>query len=284
MIENEEAKSKTEQRYLNGRNDLTVAIDYFRECMKRELHVCLPACIYSYDRSTHTATVMPLVKQALYDGKWYYLRRQLMKVTVRTIQCGGFTVDFPLYVGDTGWVISSDRNTMYLKQNGSLTNSVLATDRPIQIVEDEYQQQPGNFELHELPNGFFIPDNWGPWEPHRYKDNPGIAVGESFYIGSSMDTADPNEDPPYQDGLRYQNKTTSSLVLLPQGGGHLSSSGAGGSSNAHVTAEEDTAEMYATRTVYDDNEKVLGQLQSSITVNADDGVTIRQERRIKNGN
>lgn len=277
MIEQESVKTQTEQRFLNGRNDLTVALNYYQECINRNLHICFPACVYSYDRSTHRATVMPLVKQAFYDEKWFYLRRQPFEVSVRTIQAGGFSIDFPLFVGDTGWVFSSDRNTLFLKQNGSLTNSVLAKDRPIQIVEDEYQTQPADFQIHSLVNGFFIPDNWGPWEPHRFKDNPKLAVGEAFYIGASMDTPDPNPIDPYQDGLRYEGKTTSSLVLVPDGGGHLSSSGEGGNKNSHVSAEKDTARLYAEKPILDDDGERIGTLESSITVNSGEGITIRQD-------
>ena len=49
-------------------NDLRLAMEAFNLGMMRSLQICFPACVYSYDRSTHIAEVMPLVKQAFYNG------------------------------------------------------------------------------------------------------------------------------------------------------------------------------------------------------------------------
>ena len=160
----------------NAENDLRLAIQAHTLGMMRSLQICFPACVYSYNRKKHTVEVMPLVKQAFYNGRWHFLRRKPFEVAIRNIQCGGFTIDFPVYVGDTGWVFSSDRDTLLLKETGALTNSVLEGDRPIPIVEDEYQQVPYEPILHTFSRGFFIPDNWGKWETHRYKDNSAWSI------------------------------------------------------------------------------------------------------------
>ena len=188
MIEDNSPKAISE--FPLAPSDLKTAIRAHDIGMMRGLEICFPACVYSYDRATHTAEVMPLVKQGIYNKKWHYIRRKPFKVSVRNIQCGGFTIDFPLYIGDTGWVFSSDRDTVLLKQEGALTNSVLAQDRKLQIVEDEYQQQPNQPTLHSFINGFFIPDNWGKWETERYKDKQEVSIDSALYIGSSFDTDD----------------------------------------------------------------------------------------------
>lgn len=263
----------TETDFPNAVQDLRVAMQAHDLGLLRSLGICLPACVYSYDRSTHTAVVMPLVKQAFYNGKWEYIRKKTFKVSVRNIQCGGFTIDIPVFVGDTGWVFSSDRDTLLVKQEGTLTNSVLDRDRPIAIVEDDYQQKPNTPTLHSFVHGFFIPDNWGGWETNRYKDNPGIAVGTSLYIGSSMDTNDnrnDTEDKIYQKGDGYEKKTTSSIVLNSGGGVTVaSSSDTLTNQNAHVTVEKNkfSAEANDLRNKY----------SSSIDVDATTGILIRQD-------
>lgn len=250
--------------------DLTAAVRAFRLDIERGLEVCFPACIYSYDRSSHTATVMPLVKMGYFYNQWYYMRRGVFSVSVRNIQCGGITIDIPLFVGDTGWVISSDRDTMLLKQHGSLTNSVLAHDRPIAMVENDYQTEPNRPTLHTLSQGFFIPDNWGAWQHHRYKDNPTISVGNACYIGSSFDTEDENKKDVGQKGDEYEKKSTSSIVVQPSGGVFMASSvEEEQKQSCLVEASGKTAAISAT----DMKENKM----SSITVDAQEGVIIRQD-------
>lgn len=254
-------------------NDARIALEAFSQGIFRSLQICFPACVYSYDRSNHTAEVMPLVKQAFYNGAWNYIRRKPFKVTVRNIQCGGFTIDIPVFVGDTGWVFSSDRDTLLVKQEGSLTNSVLEKDRPIAIVEDDYQQKPHQPILHDFSRGFFIPDNWGGWETNRYKDNPEIAVANGLYIGSSMDTNDNRNDTKdkiYQKGDGYEKKTTSSIVLNSGGGVTVaSSSDTVTSQNAHMTVEKNKFSAEAN--------DLKNKFSSAMTVDAETGILIRQD-------
>ena len=254
--------------------DIRLALEAFRDGIYRNFKVCFPACVYSYDKSTHKADVMPLVKQAYYNGKWNYIRRGIIKgVSVRAIQCGGFTIEIPLHIGDTGWVFSSDRDTQLIKKEGTLTNSVLAGNRTLPILEDDYQQEPNQMTLHDFTQGFFLPDNWGRFEDWRYKDNPNIAVGEALYIGSSMDTNDekaPTEEKPYQNGSAYEGKVTSSLVLLSNGGATLASASDNETNqNAHVSVDSNKVEMVAE----DNNEERI----STVQLDTENGISIRQD-------
>ena len=218
MIDDKAPNSISE--FANADTDPGVALKAFRKGLERELQICFPACVYSYDRYTHMAEVMPLVKAGYFTGNRYeFIRRKPITVAVRQICCGGVVVDFPLYVGDTGWVISSDRDTSLLKQYGALTASALSEERTIKVLEDEYQQVPNQPKIHDFTQGFFIPDNWSRWEYWRYKDAPQAPVGTGIYIGSSFDTKDK-----YQDGDAYENQTTSSLVINPNGSAVLASS------------------------------------------------------------
>lgn len=269
----DDGSPKTISDFPMAENDLRVALEGFSVGLLRSLQICFPVCVYSYNRSTHTAEVMPLVKQAFFNGKWNYIRRKPFKVAVRNIQCGGFTIDYPVYVGDTGWVFSSDRDTLLLKQEGALTNSVLAEDRPIAIVEDDYQQRPNQPILHDFARGFFIPDNWGAWETHRFKDNPGVAIGTSLYIGSSIDTDDKRNDvdgKKYQKGDGYEKKTTSSIVMGSNGGVSIaSSSPTETNQHTHVNIATKSVSMAAS----DD----LKGRTSSVNMDAEDGIVIMQD-------
>ena len=173
---------------------LASAITAYHSGNMRALNICFPAVIRSYDRSTHIAEVVPLIKQGYFDGEWKYVNRQPYKVSVRSIQCGGFTIDIPLYVGDTGWVFSSDRDTLLLKQDGAFTSAVLDKDRPLCMVDSAYQQKPAQPLLHDFSRGFFIPDNWGERDPDRFKDNESVNTNGALYIGASFDTKDDDEN------------------------------------------------------------------------------------------
>lgn len=205
----------------------------------RNLSICFPASVVSYDRQTHKAEVQPLIKQGYYNKEWKYINRGTIMVSVRAIQHGGFTFDVPVFTGDTGWVFASDRDTALLKQEGALTNSVLSESRKWEIVNDSYSQIPNTMATHDLTHGVFIPDNWGTWEMGRFKDSIGVNIGSSLYIGQSIDTQDPEEisesgftnaddaekvKKSLQDGKGYENDNSSSLVVDRHGPIHLLSS------------------------------------------------------------
>lgn len=264
MINDGQPRTKSDKPM--AETDIRLALEVFRSGIYRAFQVCFPACIYSYNRSTGKADVMPLVKQAYFNGSWNYIRRGIITgVTVRNIRCGGFSIEIPVYVGDTGWVISSDRDTQLIKQIGALTNSVLEKDRPIAVVEDDYQQQPNQLTLHDFSQGFFIPDNWGSFENWRYKDDPSAAVGAALYIGSSIDTEDK-----HQSGEAYEKKTTSSIVVKSDGGVSMaSSSDKETDQNCHFRAEKNKVEAMA--------EDRKNNKSSSLLLDSEEGIVIRQD-------
>lgn len=167
-------------------NDPRVALELNNDGLIKALDACCPVCVYSYDREKHTAKVMPLVKQAFFKTKWEYINAQTFEVRVRSIQCGGFCVDIPLFVGDTGWVFASDRDMTFLRAEDSETVKVLYKDCTKQKVEDELTKEPMRPILHSLQDGFFIPDNWGKWDYLKFKDADNLPLPTSMYIGTSL--------------------------------------------------------------------------------------------------
>jgi len=115
----------------------------FQEVLKefsRNFECCIPAVVVSYERLTHTAVVKPAINMILTTGE--QVERAPVAATVWRFMCGGFLVDLPIIVGDTGWLIASDRESSNMKRTG-------------------VPQQPGTFETHKYSNGFFIPDKFG---------------------------------------------------------------------------------------------------------------------------
>lgn len=210
---------KIENSYANAAYSIISAIRMHDIGMSRALSLCFPAAVLEYDRKTHIAVVQPLVKQGYYNKEWEYENRDPISVTVKAIQQGGFVIDIPLFRGDTGWVVASDRDTALLKQEGALTSAVLDTDMDEDAVASTYPQKPNTMALHDLSNGFFIPDNWGLFDIGRYKDGGGVNLSTSLYLGQSISTTDDE-----QDGEDYENNTSSSIVIERKGGIHMMSS------------------------------------------------------------
>lgn len=113
---------------------------------------CLPAIVEKYDRNSHLALVRPLVNMVSSKGE--QLERDLLNVPVRRIQHGEFLVDFPLYPGETGWVIAADRET----ENALLSNM---EDTTSESTGNSGPQRPATYHIHKYRFGFFIPDRWG---------------------------------------------------------------------------------------------------------------------------
>ena len=130
-----------------------------------ELQVMIPAAIVSYDRATHVAIVQPLNNRVDIQGR--ELQRAQMKVTVMRHYAGKYLIDFPLEVGDTGWVIACDRDSSAIKQYNPDVNGVM---KGVNI--------PITGELHQYHFGYFIPDRWGSVYNTDSEHNAKLSKGE----------------------------------------------------------------------------------------------------------
>ena len=130
-----------------------------------ELQVMIPAAIVSYDRATHIAIVQPLNNRVDIQGR--ELQRAQMKVTVMRHYAGKYLIDFPLEVGDTGWVIACDRDSSAIKQYNPDVNGVM---KGVNI--------PITGELHQYYFGYFIPDRWGDKYNTDSEHNAQLSKGE----------------------------------------------------------------------------------------------------------
>ena len=161
--------------------------------------VCLPAIVRDYNRNSHLALVQPLVNMVSSEGE--QLERSPILVPVRRVMYGEFMVDFPLNIGDTGWVIAGDRDS----ENALLANSgnVTSSSNP-----NEGGQRPATKLLHKYRFGFFIPDRWGTI-------NLSTKDGDANYMeGQNVDGA--NVD--YKDKAVIRSQNGKTRIVLSKDG------------------------------------------------------------------
>lgn len=161
--------------------------------------VCLPAIVRDYNRNSHLALVQPLVNMVSSEGE--QLERSTILVPVRRVMYGEFMVDFPLNIGDTGWVIAGDRDS----ENSLLANSgnVTSSSNP-----NEGGQRPVTGLLHKYRFGFFIPDRWGTI-------NLSTKDGDANYMeGQNVDGA--NVD--YKDKAVIRSQNGKTMICLSKDG------------------------------------------------------------------
>ena len=132
--------------------------------------VCLPAIVRDYNRNSHLALVQPLVNMVSSEGE--QLERAPILVPVRRVMYGEFMVDFPLNIGDTGWVIAGDRDS----ENALLANS---SDVTSESNPNEGGQRPATRLLHKYRFGFFIPDRWGTINLSTKEGDPNYMDGQN---------------------------------------------------------------------------------------------------------
>lgn len=174
---------------------------------------CTPGMVVEYDRNTHMAFVQPLVNILSPSGE--QLVRQPLYIPVRRIQHGEFLMDFPLYKGDTGWIIGADRDTENaLSYNTGTTTSDGTTNKG--------PQRPNTKIIHKYRFGFFIPDRWG----NLYLDKTeNISVDDladkSDYTGKAV--------------IRSMNGKTR-IIITKDGDVEISLNGEGANNNLVINA------------------------------------------------
>jgi len=106
------------------------------ENLKRQIRVCLPAIVETFNGSTvdvQTAISIVAANGETIDGPL------LKNVPVKMTGGGGFAVYIPLKKGDTGWLIFADKDISIFKQNRK-------------------KSPPNTYRLHDWEDAIFIPD------------------------------------------------------------------------------------------------------------------------------
>lgn len=126
---------------------------------------CMPGIVTSFNRVTHVARVMPLLKMKTNTGD--STQRLPIDVHVWRFASGGKIIDLPVKAGDTGWLIGGDFDT-------GLAQSKNAQYDP---EENAGPQTPTTGDIHKFTFGFFLPDNFCSFpDIARFGDD--IVIGE----------------------------------------------------------------------------------------------------------
>lgn len=136
--------------------------DLRRQSCFSQLNICTPATVAKVD-DNGVVYVIPLVKQVLIDKSTR--DRRVVRTTLATCQHGGFYQHVPVFVGDTGWLISADRDTTIVKeQNSSIQeeSSGIGSEKDSGTRDgNQGPQKPQTIFMHNFSQGFFLPDKWG---------------------------------------------------------------------------------------------------------------------------
>ena len=140
--------SKETFNQIDIRNENEFLRTLFRfERIKR--NVCLPAIVTDVDDEKHTVDVLVLCNYVTPDGK-EIKRAKLVDVPWMQMRHGGFFIDFPIDIGDTGWVFAADRENASIRENNSEEDS--SNNKGPSIPEIR--------SIGEFQFGVFIPDSW----------------------------------------------------------------------------------------------------------------------------
>lgn len=113
---------------------LKVALDRFL----RGVDDMIPAEVVSFDRTTNTAKVHPLIQSVTTDGE-IIKRADIESVPVFRFSGGGVVYSINLNAGDIGWLKANDRDISIFKQNGK-------------------EAIPNTKRKHNFSDAVFIPD------------------------------------------------------------------------------------------------------------------------------
>ena len=120
--------------------DLTTTagmLDYIYRCNSMMTENCMPAIVEEYNREKNVVTVKPCINITAATGET--IEREKITATVMSICGGKFIINFPLEKGDTGWLITADRDISLFREQRKVINA--NTNR-----------------IHSIEDSFFIPD------------------------------------------------------------------------------------------------------------------------------
>lgn len=112
-------------------------MNYILRCNNMNMSVCFPAIVESYDRNKNIVTVRPALTITATTGET--LERDIITATVLSMCGNKFIINFPLEKGDTGWLITADKDISLFREQRKVINA--NTNR-----------------IHSIEDSFFIPD------------------------------------------------------------------------------------------------------------------------------
>ena len=173
------------------------ASDYIYNVRKRGFDVCIPAIVKEYNRKENVVTVVPAINE--WTATDEYIERAEIKVPVFSFSGGGFMINFPLVVGDTGWLLACDRDISLFKQQLTQIN-------------------PNTARTHCIEDSFFFPDKVNKFNIDKGDENNFVvqSLTRNLKLSFSKDAIKIYAGAPKKDGQK-EEKEQASLISLTQG-------------------------------------------------------------------
>lgn len=171
--------------------DLTTTagmLDYIYRCNSMTTENCMPAIVESYDRKKNIVTVKPSINITAATGET--IERESITATVMSVCGNKFIMNFPLEKGDTGWLITADRDISLFREQRKVINA--NTNR-----------------IHSIEDSFFIPDRVNDFKiDDEDKDNFVLqSLSRNLKITFSKDTIKIYAGPEKDDGKKDEKKS-----------------------------------------------------------------------------
>lgn len=106
--------------------ELEDVFEQFRDGLQNELHTALPAKVLSYDASTQTCSVRPMVRRAMptvSGGRVQETLPDVHCVPVCWMRAGFFFIHMPLAAGDFVLLVCAERDFAQWRQTGDVGDS-----------------------------------------------------------------------------------------------------------------------------------------------------------------
>lgn len=146
---------------------IKTALDKFQ----MNLQICLPCVVTKVDRNKNKVNVVPLIRIIKTDGTTQQ-RAEVFNIPIRNMSTGNYIINFPVKVGDFGYIRTCDRDLSLFKQTFK-------------------ESKPNTFRKNDFADSVFEPDtiNYNNWDIAsedannlviQYKDNSSkISIGQS---------------------------------------------------------------------------------------------------------
>lgn len=123
-----------------------------------QIEQCIPCIVTKYNEEDCNVSVQPLPQRAINtdEGLIYKDRPIIPSVPILRFLHGGFSINSPVFVGDTGYLIASDRSC-YLAQKENST-ALFSDDN--QKKKNKGSFPPDDLSLGQYSSGFFLPCSW----------------------------------------------------------------------------------------------------------------------------
>ena len=206
---------------------MSIALKKFQQ----DLQIMLPCMVTSVDRQSNKVNVIPLIEVVLTGGKTQ-ARNEVFNIPIANFSTKEFIINFPIKVGDYGYIKTCDRDISLFKQSFN-------------------QTKPNTLRKNSFSDGVFYPDTINPtnWTIEdedlenlviQYKDGTTkISMSENKIKMKSLDIE--------QESTNHLIKTDNLLVQYKDGTTKIALSG------NKFTLTEDTIEQISNNSKLETN-------------------------------